>query len=90
MLPVLETMRQQRSLPLDTGPEVGVCTEKNRLWGDLLRAIQELNALLSEQTKAVIDGDPEFSGFDVLLHIAQVKKEQAKYRWIEHVEAHHC
>jgi len=55
-----------------------------------VKDIQKVNALLLEQTQAVVEGDPEFSGFDVLIHMAQEKKEQAKYRWIEHVEAHHC
>jgi hypothetical protein len=71
-------------------PKVGFCEEKNRLQGVFLRAIRELNALLSEQTKAVIEGEPDFSRFDVLLHFAHEKKEMAKYAWIAHVESHHC
>jgi hypothetical protein len=71
-------------------PEIGFCEEKNRLLGEFLAAIRELNALLSQQTQAVIDGDPDFSRLDLRLHLAQEKKEQAKYRWIAHVETHHC
>jgi hypothetical protein len=71
-------------------PEVGFCGEKNRLRGDFLISIRELNALLSQQTRAVIEGDPDFSRFDVLLHVAHEKKELAKYAWIAHVETHHC
>jgi hypothetical protein len=26
----------------------------------------------------------------MLLHLAQEKKDNAKYAWIEHVESHHC
>ena len=71
-------------------PEIGFCLEKHRLLNEFVTAIRELNALLSEQTQAVIDGDPEFSRLDLLLHLAQEKKDQAKYRWIAHVESHHC
>jgi len=71
-------------------PKLAFCEEKNRLRGEFLKAIRELNDMLSQQTKAVIDGDPDFSRFDVLLHLAHEKKEMAKYAWIAHVESHHC
>ena len=71
-------------------PKIGFCKEKNRLRGDFLRAIHEVNALQSQQTQAVILGDPDFSRFDLLIHMAQEKKERAKYAWIAHVEVHHC
>lgn len=71
-------------------PEIGFCREKNQLRRDFLAAIHELNILQSRHTRAVIDGDPEFSRFDPMLHDAQEKKERAKYAWIAHVEAHNC
>jgi hypothetical protein len=71
-------------------PEIGFCEEKNRLRGEFLKAIRAVNALLSQQTQAVIEGDPDFSRFDVLLHVAHERKELAKYAWIMHVESHHC
>jgi hypothetical protein len=71
-------------------PEIAFCEEKNRLRDGFLQSIQELNALLDQQTRAVIDGDVDFSRFDVLLHVAHEKKEMAKYAWMTHVEVHHC
>jgi hypothetical protein len=71
-------------------PEVGFCEEKKRLLDEFLKSIKELTALQNQQAQAVIEGDPEFSRFDVLLHFAHVKKDAAKYAWIAHVEAHHC
>jgi hypothetical protein len=71
-------------------PEIGFCLEKHRLLTEFVTAIRELNAILREQTQAVIDGDPNFSHLDLRLHLAQEKKDQAKYRWIAHVESHHC
>ena len=43
-----------------------------------------------EQTQAIIDADQDFARFDVLLYLAQERKEQAKCAWIAHVESHHC
>jgi hypothetical protein len=71
-------------------PKVAFCEEKHRLRGEFLRTIRELNDMLSQQTRAVIDSDPDFSRFDVLLHLAHERKETAKYAWIAHVESHHC
>ena len=71
-------------------PEVGFCKEKKRLLDEFLKAIQELSALQTQQAQAVIEGDPDFSRFDVLLHFAHEKKDMAKYAWIAHVESHHC
>ena len=71
-------------------PEIGFCEEKQRLREAFLAAIHELNAIQTEQIEAVIDGDSDFTRFDILLHLAQEKKELAKYAWIAHVEAHSC
>ena len=71
-------------------PEVGFCKEKKRLLDEFLKSIQELSALQTQQARAVIEGDQDFSRFDVLLHFAQEKKDLAKYAWIAHVESHHC
>jgi len=70
-------------------PQIAFCQEKNRLLNDLLHTIHELNAIQSEQARAVIEG-ADFCRFDVLIHMAQEKKDLAKYAWIAHVEAHHC
>jgi hypothetical protein len=71
-------------------PEVAFCDEKNQLLDEFLEAIHEITTVQSLQTQALIDGDPDFTRFDVLLHFAQERKEQAKYAWIAHVESHHC
>lgn len=71
-------------------PGIGFCVEKNRLLDAFLEASRELLALQTQQIQAVIEGDSEFGRFDVLLHLAQDKKEAAKYAWIAHVDSHHC
>jgi hypothetical protein len=75
-------------------PRIAFCEEKNRLLGEFLKVIREVTELQSQQTQAVIDAaaDPncDFTRFDVLLHMAQERKERAKYAWIAHVEEHGC
>ena len=71
-------------------PKIGFCGEKHRLMHEFLDTIREITTVQNLQTKAVIEGDPDFARFDVLLHLAQERKDQAKYAWIAHVEFHHC
>jgi hypothetical protein len=71
-------------------PEIGFCKVKKRLLDEFLKAIREVTLLLSQQSEAVIEWDSEFSRFDLPLHLAQEKREAAKYALIAHIEAHHC
>ncbi|HWD00346.1 MAG TPA: hypothetical protein VG456_26495 [Candidatus Sulfopaludibacter sp.] len=66
------------------------CEQKKQLQDDFVAATRNLTALLAEQVQAVIDGDPDFTRFDVLIHMATESKELAKYAWISHVDSHHC
>jgi hypothetical protein len=38
----------------------------------------------------VIEGDPEFSRFDLLIHMANQRKDRAKYALLLHVQDHGC
>jgi len=67
-----------------------VCSERVRYTQEFLQAIRELGALQNEQAKAVIEGDADFSRFDLLLHMANEKKDHAKYALLMHIEQHHC
>jgi len=87
MTPSLAVEHEPRWMPI---PEIAFCEEKNRLLGDFLRAIHDLNGLLKQQMECVTRGDTDFTRFDGLLHAAQEKKENAKYAWMAHVQAHHC
>jgi hypothetical protein len=69
---------------------IGFCEEKNRLRQEFLNAIHELVAVQAQQTQSVIDKEPEFARFDALLHMAQERKDTAKYALIAHIEPHHC
>jgi len=85
-----ENALNERHSPGRKIPDFVFCPEKIGLTEKFVRAIQELTELHAEQTRAVIDDDPDFSRFDVLIHMAAERKEQAKYALIRHMEAHHC
>ena len=67
-------------------PQNGICEVKKRLLDEFLKAIRDVTLLLSHQAEAVIEWDSEFSRFDVPLHLAQQKREAAKYALIAHIE----
>ena len=83
-------MAQERSQPCASPPGVPFCVEKYRLLNEFLKAIQELVEIQNQQAQAVIQGDSDFARFDVLLHMANERKDHAKYAWMAHVECHHC
>ena len=71
-------------------PEIAYCSEKRRLMLAFVEAVQELGALHKQQGDALIEGDPDFARFDVLLHMANQKEDAAKYELMEHLENHRC
>jgi hypothetical protein len=71
-------------------PKVTLCEVKYRLTDAFLEAVREMNIIENQQIQAVIEGDTDFSRFDLLLHFAQEEKDKAKYSWIAHVESHGC
>ena len=72
------------------GLETRICSERVRYMEDFLQAIRELGTLQAEQGKAVIDGDPDFSRFDLLIHMANERKDHAKYALLLHIQDHGC
>jgi hypothetical protein len=81
----------RRTQPEQAGiPKVCFCEVRHRLMGAFLNAVHEFHVIAQQQVQAVIQGDPDFSRFDLLLHFAQEKKDMAKYDCIAHVESHGC
>ena len=78
-------VRRQYDIPI-----VGFCAEKKQLMNEFLQAIHELGSAQAEQAKALIEGDLDFSRFDVLIHMANEKKDWVKYALLAHVEQHRC
>jgi len=57
---------------------------------DFLAAATDLVTVHNEQVQALIENDPEFSRFDLLIHLAAERKRKAKYAYIAHLEQHGC
>jgi len=66
------------------------CEEARRLLDAFGQAVQELVQLHELQFLAIVDGDPDCNRFDVLIHMANERKMQAKYEYMRHVEGHGC
>ena len=70
-------------------PEILLCLEKHRLLGVFTEAVHEIMVLQQQQVTDIVNDD-DFSRFDVLIHLANERKEQAKYAYLQHVEKHGC
>ncbi len=66
------------------------CGEHNRLLEEFGVSVRELLELHEQQWSSVVDGDQECYRFDVLIHMANEKKQHAKYAYLRHVELHGC
>ena len=81
------------AVEMDIGQEIsriGICHEKQRLMEAVTEAIREILLIQQQQFKAVVGRDPDFARFDILLEMANSRKRQAKYAYLDHVETHHC
>jgi hypothetical protein len=67
------------------GPE-----EHNSLLADFGTAVRDLPALHEQQFRAIVEGDSESSRFDLLIHMANEKKQLAKHAYLRHVDAYGC
>ncbi len=66
------------------------CEEARRLLDLFGAAVQELVKLHEEQFQAVVAGDQNANRFDILIHDANEKKQNAKYVYMRHLEEHGC
>jgi hypothetical protein len=66
------------------------CEEHRRLLDEFGMAVHELLGLHDQQFLAIVQGDPECNRFDLLIHMANEKKQQFKYDYLRHVESHGC
>ena len=70
--------------------KTGFCEEKLRLMEEFLAAATDLVTAHNEQVQALVENDPEFSRFDLLIHLAAERKRKAKYAYLAHLEHHGC
>lgn len=76
---------------MDARVPIGVaCAEHRKLLDEFGAAVHDLLKLHEDQFQAIIQGDSESNRFDLLIHMANEKKQLAKYAYIRHVESHGC
>jgi hypothetical protein len=66
------------------------CEEQRRLMENFADTVKEVLALYQQQFDAAVHGDPDCTRFDQLIHMANDKKQEAKYAYLRHVEEHRC
>ena len=68
----------------------GYCEQRRRLLDAFGVAVQELVKLHEQQFLMVVEGDFDAHRFDLLIHDANEKKQNAKYAYMTHLEQHGC
>ena len=71
------------------GPEILLCLEKRRLLEAFTDAVHQVTLLQQQQVTDIINDD-DFSRLDLLLHLANERKDLAKYAYLQHVDEHGC
>jgi DNA-binding response OmpR family regulator len=86
----LATKSDQTAKPCATETRDAECVEKRQLLGAFGEAVRELLQLHKEQLQAIREDDVDCSRFDLLIHMANEKKQFAKYQFLRHMESHGC
>jgi hypothetical protein len=73
-------------------PATGIlyCGQAEELLEALTEAVRELVRLHEQQFQALIGGDLDSTRFDDLIHMANERKHEAKYAYVDHLETHQC
>ena len=66
------------------------CEEAKSLLGAYGEAVQGLVRLHEEHVHSILGGDLDCARFDDLIHMANERKQEAKYAYLKHLEAHGC
>jgi len=66
------------------------CDEHRRLLDEFGAAVREVLALHEQQFRGIVEGDAEANRYDLLIHVANERKQRAKYDYMRHMEAHGC
>ncbi len=68
----------------------GYCDTAKQLLEAFGEAVQQLVSLHELQFHAILEGDANAGRFDVLIHEANEKKQNAKYAYLNHLHRHGC
>jgi hypothetical protein len=68
----------------------GYCDIARQLLEAFGETVQAVVSLHEQQFHAIVDGDSNAGRFDVLIHDANEKKQNAKYAYLNHLHRHGC
>jgi hypothetical protein len=67
------------------------CAERKKLLAAYSQTVRELLQLHQQQFEAIVaEEEDDATRFDVLIHMANEKKQAAKYAYLKHLEIHGC
>ena len=66
------------------------CQQAKELLDVFAEAIRDLIRLHEDQFQALVAGDSDSQRFDDLIHMANERKHEAKYAYVNHLETHRC
>jgi hypothetical protein len=66
------------------------CEEAKHLLDAFSGTVQDLVRLHEEQFQSILGGDLDSTRFDDLIHMANERKQEAKYAYLSHLETHGC
>jgi hypothetical protein len=66
------------------------CEAARKLLDDFGEAVQGVLLLQEQQFHAVVEGDTAANRFDLLIHEANQKKQDAKFAYMMHLHEHGC
>ncbi len=66
------------------------CETAKRLLDEFGQAVQQVLVLHEQQFLAIVEGDTEANRFDLLIHEALERKQNAKYAYLSHLGVHGC
>src|SRR5437764_3479737 len=68
----------------------GQCPENERLLHVFGEAVNELLIFQEQHFHALVSGETDSERYEVLIHLANEKRQAAKYAYLMHLEAHGC
>lgn len=66
------------------------CNIAQHLLDQFAGSVKAVLQLLEKQFDAVVSGDPAANRFDLLIHEANERKQDAKYAYLRHLQLHGC
>lgn len=86
----MAAVEPEKMTPGASRAEFVLCGEARRLLDQFAEAATCVLQLLEQQSVAVLSGDLEANRFDLLIHQANERKQDAKYEYLHHLQTHGC